>query len=312
MMRIVRGIAQWPEAARGAVMALGNFDGVHRGHQAIVQETVAIARDRGKPAAVMTFEPHPRVFFDPALAPYRIEPFRCKAARLRALGIDVLLVMRFDASLSQMPAGAFIDEVLVDRLAVSHLVVGKDFIFGKDRGGSTRILYEQASRHGFGFTQAGPVMVQAARCSSTAIRESLRRGEVREAARLLGRPYAVSGRVRTGDRRGRTLGFPTANLALPDILAPKFGVYAVRVTGPALPGVIEGVANLGVRPTFDGSVPLLEVHLFDYDGDLYGARLEVALIDFIRKEQAFDGIEALKAQIVRDADSARKILHALS
>lgn len=318
-MIIHRHVDRLPPEARRSVAAVGNFDGIHFGHQAVIGEAVRRARAEGAPASVLTFEPHPRRFFQPAAPPFLLTRFRTKARLLAGLGVDRLFVLRFDAALAQRTAEEFIDRVLVDGLHARHVVIGYDFVFGRGRAGNAQLLSARLGSRGIGMTALPPVMALAEpiSISSTSVRNALSAGDPRAAATLLGRPFEIEGRVMRGDARGRTIGFPTANLWLGDYVRPALGVYAVRVAiaepgGHPLtetPSWVGGVANLGLRPTFGGlTEPRLEVHLFDYAGDLYGRRLRVALIEFLRPERKFDGIAALKAQIAADADAARGIL----
>ena len=300
-------------AERGAVVAIGNFDGVHLGHQAVIGEAGRIARAQGLPHAVLTFEPHPRRLFRPGDPPFRLTPFRAKSRHIEALGVDLLFTLHFDLAFSQRSAADFIETVLVRNLGVRHAVVGYDFVFGRRRGGSPALLEARGAELGFGVSVVGPIAAQGgAVYSSTRIRELLVGGKPREAAALLGRFWDIEGRVERGEARGRTIGFPTANLMLDDYLRPAAGVYAVRV------GIEEvgrtqwhdGVANLGQRPTFGGTDLRLEAHLFDVDRDLYGRHLRIALIEHLRPERKFPGIDALKTQIAADAAQARALLQA--
>ncbi len=310
-LRIFRHTSGLPPDARGAVVAIGNFDGAHLGHQAVVRATVAKARALDVPSAVLTFEPHPRMFFKPDSEPFRLTPLRPKAHAIEAIGIEVMIVLAFDRTLSQKSAGSFVDDVLMIGMAASHVVVGVDFVFGHDRLGNVARLIEMGSRCGFSVTALAPVAgPEGTVYSSTAIRDALKAGEPRRAAALLGRAWEIEGRVEHGDERGRQLGFPTANIGLGDYLRPAFGVYAVEagIDHGAATEWHRGVANLGRRPTVAGLVERLEVHLFDFDGDLYGRHLRVRLIEFLRPEKKFDGLEALRAQIARDSAEAHAIL----
>jgi riboflavin kinase/FMN adenylyltransferase len=295
---------------------MGNFDGLHRGHAVLIERARDLARAEGRPAAVLTFEPHPRSVFFPATEPFRLTPFRVKERELARLGIDLLFVQHFDLAFSAKSAEDFIAEVIVAAVGASHVVVGWDATFGNRRRGTPELLRAAGIQHGFGVTVVQPVRGEDSTVySSTHIRELLKAGRPHEAAALLGRFWEIDGRVAVGDRRGRTIGFPTANLGLDDYLHPAFGVYAVRVSGdgpddPLAGRTVDGVANIGLRPTVGGLVPRLEAHLFDTDVDLYGRHLRVALIDFIRPEQKFAGLDALKAQIAADAAQARAILAA--
>ncbi len=310
-MRLYRHTADLAAEERGAVVALGNFDGVHRGHQTVIGTAQRLAGDFGAPSAVLTFEPHPRSVFRPDDPPFRLTPFRVKARHVEALGVDQLIVCHFDDGLLHKTAQAFVEEVLVAGLGVRHVVCGYDFLFGHKRGGNPAFLAEAGRRHGFGVTEIGPVSDPGGGVySSTRARDALTAGRPREAAHVLGSPWEIEGRVMHGDKRGRTIGFPTANLELDAYLRPAFGVYAVRAGVDRGPATLwhKGVANLGARPTVGGSVERLEVHLFDMSEDLYGQHLRVQLIEFLRPEQKFASFDALKDQIRRDADAARAAL----
>jgi len=293
---------------------MGNFDGLHRGHAALIGRVCELARQADRPTGVLTFEPHPRSVFSPATEPFRLTPFRVKERELARLGVDLLFVQHFDLAFSKKSAEEFIAEVIVEAIGASHVVVGWDCTFGNRRRGTPDLLQAEGLRHGFDVSVIEPVRGEDTTVySSTHIRELLQAGKPREAAALLGRFWEIDGRVATGDRRGRTIGFPTANLGLDDYLHPAFGVYAVRVTGdgpddPLGGRTIDGVANIGLRPTVGGLVPRLEAHLFDIDVDLYARHLRVGLVDFIRPEQKFAGLDELTTQIAADAAKARKIL----
>ncbi|MCC7272130.1 MAG: bifunctional riboflavin kinase/FAD synthetase [Alphaproteobacteria bacterium] len=307
-MRIIR---HWdePAARLGAVVALGNFDGVHRGHQAVIAAAREHARALGAPAGVLTFEPHPRQLFRPDDPPFRLTPFRIKTRLMEALGLDVVYALAFDRAFSERSADSFIADVLVGGFGVRHVVAGRDFAFGHRRGGTMALLAARGRELGFGVSTAEPVCDAAGPISSSRIRALLTEGRPAEAARLLGRPWEVEGRVETGHRRGRTIGFPTANIALGDGLRPAVGVYAVeaRLDEPDA-RLWTGVANFGRRPTVDGTSLWLEVHLFDFQGDLYGRHLRVGLREYLRGERKFDGLAALTAQIAEDAARARVLL----
>ncbi|HVA14947.1 MAG TPA: bifunctional riboflavin kinase/FAD synthetase [Stellaceae bacterium] len=310
-MRIFRHISAIGDA-RGAVVAAGNFDGVHLGHQAVLAETKALARAAAAPFAVLTFEPHPRAVFQPGAPPFRLTPFRPKALVLESLGVDLLFTLHFDRDFAQKSAEEFVAETLVAGLGAKTVVVGYDFVFGHKRRGTPELLKAEGAKHGFGVAVVAPVAAAGVVYSSTQIREHLVAGRPREAAALLGRPWEIDGRVETGDKLGRTIGFPTANLDLADYLRPAAGVYAVRagVEDGAETRWFDGAANLGWRPTVGGKDLRLETHLFDFAGDLYGKHLRVALIERLRPEQRFDGLDALKAQIAADCAQARQILSA--
>jgi riboflavin kinase / FMN adenylyltransferase len=316
VIRVVRHPGPQSHHPRGAVLTMGNFDGLHRGHALLIGEARDLAQRRGHPTAVLTFEPHPRSVFRPNSEPFRLTPFRVKERELEGHGVDLLFVQHFDLGFAAKSAEDFIGEIIVGAIGASHVVVGWDCTFGNRRRGTADLLRESGPMHGFGVTVIEPIRgADATIYSSTQIRELLKAGRPREAAALLGRSWEIDGRVQTGDRRGRTIGFPTANLGLGEFLRPAFGVYAARVSGdgpddPLAGRTVAGVANLGLRPTVGGLEPRLEVHLFDISADLYGRHLRVALVEFIRPERKFAGLDALKAQIGEDAVRARAILAA--
>ncbi len=314
-MRIFRHYQTLPEDVRGAAVAIGNFDGVHKGHQAVINEAGLIAHDEGRPWAALTFEPHPRKLFQPDQPPFRLTPFRTKAQLIAALGCDLLIVQRFNRAFSNIKAEDFVKNALVRGMGASHVVSGYDFVFGHSRGGNCELLLSMGKREGFGFTAVKAVEDAGGEVySSTRVRECLTAGDPAGAQDILGRDFELSGRVIPGEKRGQDIGFPTANVSLGPFTRPRFGVYAVRAAVEGEPGAEgepewrNGVANIGVRPTFGGGDALLEVFLFDFSGDLYGKRLRVRLVDFLRDEKKFDGLDDLKAQIASDSESARKIL----
>ncbi len=310
-MAIFRHTDGLPPEARGAVVAIGNFDGVHLGHRALLAEGLRLAEGLDAPLGILTFEPHPRSVFRPQDPPFRLTPLRAKTHALEALGVAHLYVLHFDTAFAAETAEAFVRKILVEGLAARHVVVGQDFRFGHKRLGDAALLEALGRDFGFGVSALAPIAAEdGVIFSSSTIRRCLRDGQPAEAARLLGRPWQIEGRVEQGDERGRALGFPTANLGIDDYLVPALGVYAVRVMiDEAEDGAWQtGVANLGRRPTVDGSRILLEVHLFDFAGDLYGRHLRVQLIDFLRREKKFDGLEGLRAQIAEDCRQARAIL----
>lgn len=306
-MLLLRHHETVPDSARGAVVTLGNFDGFHKGHQMVLKRAAEIADELNAPLAVLTTEPHPRTFFAPDAPPFRLMSLRTKAHALEAYGVDVLFVLAFDAELAGMLAQDFVTKILLNNMGGCHFVAGYDYRFGKDRGGNAAVLTQMGAVEGYGVTIIEPIAEDGDIYSSTLIRRHLREGRAVEAADLMGHWWTVEGRVETGDQRGRTIDFPTANLVLTDYLQPAFGVYAVRgiiEDGPHK-GPFQGVANLGRRPTFGDNDVNFEIHLFDFDGDIYGEHLRVELVDFIRPEQKFDGLDALKKQISKDADIAR-------
>ncbi len=298
-----------PHGLIGAVYAIGNFDGLHLGHQAVIGRAVAIAKERRAPSALLTFEPHPADFFNRRPVVFRLTPPKDKAAICERLGLNGLVVIGFDASLAAMSAEEFITTILVARLRAAAIVVGWDFHFGKGRSGSPTTLAEAGLRHGFRVEIVSKVENGVGVVSSSAIRKALEGGDLATAARGLGRNYSVSGKVISGQRLGRTLGVPTANIALEPTNKLAHGVYAVtaRFEGRAYPAV----ASFGTRPTVDDGPPLLEVHLLDFDGDLYGREMEVEFIERIRDELKFDSIPSLVAEMERDKERARAILEGL-
>lgn len=302
-MELIRGFHNLQPRHRGCVLAIGNFDGVHLGHQALLSGLREQSAALTVPVVVQVFEPTPREFFDPANAPGRIATFRGKLAALEAAGVDRVLCARFDRRLAQMPAAQFVEEMLHQRLGVRALVVGADFRFGAGRGGDLALLQEQGRRLGFIAEAAGTVMSAGERVSSTAIRAALEVSDLERAARLLGRSYTLIGRVRKGLQLGRKLDMPTANLYLRRRPALRFGIYAVEAACGSRRW--QGVANIGVRPTLEHSACLLEAHLFGDVGDIYGEVLQVSFGKFLRPEQRFESLELLRAQMHADAQHAR-------
>ncbi len=297
-----------PQAARfnGAVAAIGNFDGVHRGHRAVIDAAIARAKALGAPAIAVTFEPHPRKVLRPSDSVFRLTDETSKLRLLAATGLNGALVLTFDQAFAALTAEQFVTRILVGRLGVRGATIGFDFHFGHRRGGSPAYLVEQGERYGFSVETAPPLEDEGRPVSSSAIRSALAEGRVVEAAELLGYPWFAAGMVIKGDQRGRDLGFPTANVALDPDCGLKHGIYAVRV---GIGGLIrDGVASFGTRPMFDDGAPLLEVHVFDFAGDLYGAPVDVAFIGWIRTEAKFDSVDALIARMNEDARLARAAL----
>lgn len=312
-MRVFRHLEEYTSKDRGAVVALGNFDGFHRGHQVVIGEAGRLARSMGVNLTVVVTEPHPVSFFAPHIPPFRLTPFRERAQLLESFGVDHLLVLPFDKDLAGLAAQDFVKNILLDAIGALHVFVGYDYRFGKGRGGGIDVLNWMGYMEGFGLSVIQPVTVGLEGYagdvySSTLIRKALQNGEARKAAALLGHWWSINGRVTKGDQRGRTIGFPTANVEMGESLQPKLGVYAVRVMVEGEGKILNGVANIGKRPTFDKRDILLEVHLFDFEGDLYNSHLRVQLIAFLRSEQKFDGIDALKKQITTDGKVARIVL----
>ncbi len=298
---------QLPADLHGAILALGNFDGLHRGHQAVVGEAIAWAKAEGRPAIVATFDPHPRRFFVPDAPWFRLTSLEQRAELFAAAGADAMLVIAFDAAIAGMSGPEWIEHVLHGKLGIAGVVTGEDFTFGTRRSGTTDTLRDEGARFGIGARAVSAVTEGGETVSSTRIRKALEAGDCEAATRLLTRPYTIRGVVQPGDQLGRTIGYPTANVPLWHYQRPRFGVYAVR---GRLPGarVVNGVANLGVRPMFNPPKELLEPYFFDFSGDLYGQEIDVELHHFIRPEQKFGGLEALTAQIGRDAEAARALL----
>ena len=296
-----------PENLKGSVVALGNFDGFHLGHQAVVSRAVARAFHERRPVIVATFDPHPVAFFKPDVPPFRLTTLEQREALFAHAGADAMLVFEFGPALAAMDAEEFVAEVLGRQIGAAGVITGDDFSFGKGRRGDVALLAKVGAEHSIGAEAVPQVLLDGERISSGRIREALIDGDIGFATRMLSRDYAIEGAVQRGDQRGRELGYPTANMALGDYQRPKYGIYAVRVTledGSEHPGV----ASLGVRPTFDPPEELLEAHLFGFDGDLYGRTIEVALHAFIREERKFDTAEALVAEMQRDEAQARRLL----
>ncbi|WP_374389334.1 bifunctional riboflavin kinase/FAD synthetase [Brevundimonas sp.] len=309
-MRIVRDWRGLSDADRGAAVAVGAFDGVHRGHQAVIAEARAASERLGVPLGVVSFDPHPRRWFQPDAAPFRLMTADQMAQALAPLGVDILYLLPFDGEMAGMSDAGFAEQVLAKGLGVRHAAVGFDFTFGKGRSGSPDALRTYGERLGFTVSVAGRIDdTDGLKLSSSAVREALKAGDMDRAAAILGRPFAIRGDVIHGDKRGRTIGVPTANIDLGDYMRPAYGVYAIRARLPD-GRMCDGVASLGVRPMYALETPLLEAWLFDFDGDLYGQALDVQLIAWLRGEQTFDGLDALKDQIERDAAAARAVLSA--
>lgn len=300
---------QWsdlPQAARGASVAMGNFDGVHLGHQSVID----LARGQGGPLGIVTFEPHPREFFAPDAPPFRLMNAEARANRLEKLGVERLYALPFTRELASMDAETFARAVLAEGLGVAHVAVGGDFRFGKGRTGGTTELIALGHQLGFEVTVAPLLHVNGVEVSSTAIRTALAEGRPGDAATMLGHLHRIEGEVIHGEKRGRQLGYPTANMSVAGLHLPRLGVYAVKVdvlTGPHA-GSYQGAASLGVRPMFGQNTPNLETFLFDFEGDLYGSHLSVALVAYLRPEMTFSNLDALMDQMSADCDQARLLL----
>ena len=297
-----------PDHLRGAIMALGNFDGFHLGHQRVAAEAVEWARAEGRPAIVATFDPHPVRHFAPHVPPFRLTTLEQREELFAAAGAEAMLVFHFDDALAGTTAEDFVTVLLGERLGARGVVTGEDFTFGQGRGGNLEVLRETGARVGIEARAVGPVMDQGRAVSSSRIRDALKAGDCDEAARLMTRPFAVRGEVIHGDKRGRAIGYPTANMELGPYLRPRFGIYAVTGRVLATGEALKGAASLGVRPMFEPPQELLEPYFFDFAGELYGQEIEVALCHFLRPEAKFDSLEALQAQMAEDCAQARRLL----
>ena len=310
-MLILRHYQDVPESLRGAVVAIGNFDGIHRGHQEVIGKAARLAKEFDAPLAVLTFEPHPRAYFKSDQPPFRLTPFRTKARLIEALGVDGLFVLAFDQALAGLSAETFVTDVLTQGLGVRYVVVGDNFHFGHKRQGDFALLEKLGRQNGFGASCVDRVMNQQAEVySSTLVRDYLVAGNPTRAALLLGRYWEIEGRVQGGDQRGRDLGYRTANIALTDTLVPAYGVYAVSAGIDRDQETVwyDGVANLGIRPMFEVAEPLLEAHLFDFDEAIYGEHVRVALVDYLRPEMNFETLDELRVQMDEDSRRARATL----
>ena len=309
-MRIIRDTVFVDPTDRGAAAAIGNLDGVHIGHQTVIDLARNAANAEDAPLGIMTFEPHPRSYFSNDPKPFRLMNAEAKANRLAKLGVEKLYEVPFNEALASLSPREFAQTIIVDQLGLKHIVVGADFCFGKGRAGTVTDLQTFGAEMGFDVTIAPIVAIDTANISSTAIRQALSDGKPRDAAAMLGHWHRIEGEVIRGHQRGRELGYPTANMSIAGLHPPKFGVYAVKVDvldGPHQ-GTYDGAASIGVRPMFGENLPNCETFLFDFKGDLYGATLSVALVDFLRPELKFDGVQTLIAQMDKDCDQAREML----
>ncbi|CCN73115.1 bifunctional riboflavin kinase/FAD synthetase [Vibrio nigripulchritudo] len=310
-MELIRGIHNIQPRHKGCVLTIGNFDGVHLGHQQVLKQVSEQARKMGLPTMVMTFEPQPMEFFARHKAPARLTRLRDKVVQLKKLNIERLICVNFNAGFSSLTAESFVKDLLVEKLNVKFLVVGDDFSFGKNRTGNFEMLEKAGKEFGFDVVSTQSFKMNKLRVSSTAIREALANDDFSNAEEMLGRPYSINGRVSHGRKLGRTIGFPTANIPLKRCVSPVSGVYVVEVHG--IDGkAYGGVANIGQRPTVNGVRQQLEVHLFDFNSNLYGKQLEVSLLHKLRDEKKFDSLDALTAQIELDAEAARVWLRQLN
>lgn len=297
-----------PEVLRGAVIALGNFDGFHLGHQKVVAAAVNWARAESRPAIVATFDPHPVRHFAPHIPPFRLTSLDQRQELFAAAGADAMLVFDFDDGLATTSADSFVTDLLARQIGAAGVVTGEDFTFGKDRGGNIAVLRERGAAAGVASRAVGPVTESGMVVSSSRVRDALKAGDCETATRLMTRPFAIRAEVRHGDKRGREIGYPTANMELGSYLRPRYGIYAVTGRVLATGQELTGAANLGIRPQFDPPAEWLEPFFFDFDGDLYGQQIEVALHHFLRPEAKFEGLDALKAQMAKDCDHARELL----
>ncbi len=309
-MQIIRRYSALPAALRGAVVAIGNFDGVHLGHRGVIGRAAEIGQACGLPLGVLTFEPHPIMVLRPEAAPPRLAPFRTKVRRLKECGVQLLYMLPFSSTFSQKSAEAFVQDVLVDGLKVGHVIVGHDYRFGQGRSGDGAYLVEAGQKHGFDVTEVSAIGNADEIYSSTRVRGYLQNGEVRLAAAILGHMWEIESRVTHGDKRGRELGFPTANIKFGNHVVPAYGIYAVWCGVVTKNGTewYPAVANVGIRPMFEIQTPILEVHLFGYEGDLYGHYLRVAFFSWIRSEKRFKDVNALIKQMDEDSEVAQFML----
>ena len=302
-MKIITDYKACPDYARNSVIALGNFDSVHKGHQVIIGQAIKNAKKLGVPSAVMTFEPHPLSLFKPDSEKFRTTLFEKKSSLIESLGADVLFSIDFNKNFSEITADDFVQMILIKCLEVRKVIIGHDFIFGHKRGGDANLLKKYADKGSFEFLQIDAVGNQGNVFSTTKIRQCLRAGKIKQANEILGRNFSIIGKVEHGEKRGRQLGFSTANISLGDHISPKHGVYACKLN---IDGVgYTAVANIGIKPTFENSKELLELHIFDFKQDIYGKTLEVELVDYIRDEIKFSSFEQLKSQIENDCTEAR-------
>lgn len=308
MQRLDGGSAV-PDALAGGIVALGNFDGFHIGHQAVIGQAIAWAKREGRPAIVATFDPHPVRHFRPDAAPFRLTTLDQRERLFAKAGADAMAVFHFDGALAALTAEQFVDERLVGTLKAAGVVTGADFTFGNRKGGNVATLAAAGQSHGFGVETVGPISFDGEVVSSSRIRDALRAGDMATAAKLLTRPFAIEGVVQHGDKIGRTIGYPTANIDMGKYLRPAYGIYAVR--GRMADGrMLDGAASLGIRPSFDPPREMLEAYFFDFAGDLYGQTIAVELIAWLRPEAKFDTLEALTRQMDADCAEARRVLSA--
>ena len=313
-MQIVRHSSGIPAFARGGVVTIGNFDGVHLGHRAVVGEARRLATEMGASLAAVTFEPHPRRYFKLDGPAFELTPLRGKIRQMNLLGVELVRLIHFDNSVATLPPEHFVEQVIVSGLEARHVVVGYDFVFGRGRMGNVELLTELGQSNGFAVTSIDPVKIEGGPVySSTNIRASLAGGDPLAAAKILGRCWEIEGKIITGDQRCRTIGFPTANLSIDGYLEPAIGVYAIWAGLERADGTVwhMGCANIGRRPTFGGANVVIEAHLFDFADDIYDQPFRVALVDYLRPEKKFAGITELQAQIAKDCKAARSLLESI-
>lgn len=305
-MHVIHSSEDFPDMAKHGVAAIGNFDGVHKGHQHIMAKTTELARQSHSPSIVVTFEPHPATVLKPELSAFKLTSFEQKIHAIQSCGIDYVLALPFTKALSVLPAETFVETILINHLKLSHIVIGHDFIFGHNRLGNVELLQHYADKHAFQLTRIEAVKGDDIIYSSTAARHAIMQHDLKKAEAILGRPYTLSGVVLHGQKRGTEIGFPTANLDLGEYLRPPHGVYVVqtKIGDQRYPAI----ANIGTRPTIGQHAPTLEVHVFDYEGILYGHRIEASLLHFLRSEERFSSLEALRQQIMLDCQQAKSYL----
>lgn len=301
-MKLIRGL-HFPKLSTSCVLTIGNFDGVHLAHQAILQQVITQAKQHDAVSMVVIFEPTPHEFFSGEKAPARLTNLREKLMMFRELGIDYVWLLKFNQQLANLSGTEFVEQILLTHIKLAELIVGDDFQFGKNRSGDFKLLEQFATKHGFVLQRTHEIAQQEVRVSSTRVRQLLAAGDFTAAAQLLGRPYTITGRVMHGAKRGRQLGFPTANISLKRKVVPLHGVYVVRVNNE-----YNGIANIGTRPTVDGTRTVLEVHLFDFEGNLYGQMVQVEFLQKIRDEQRFASLDELKGQIAKDLIFAQQFV----
>jgi riboflavin kinase/FMN adenylyltransferase len=303
-MQIISDYSKTPDAAANNVIALGNFDGVHKGHVEVIKTAVNIAKSNNVPSSIMTFEPHPIRLFKPGVSYYRLTSADKKAEIFEGLGVDFLYRVNFNRDFSKITARQFIEDILLNKMAASHVVTGSDFIFGYNKGGNVETLEEFSQKHGFGYTKVEEIG-DGERFSSSKIRNELKQANLEKAVAMLGRNYVISGKIIKGDNRGHSIGFPTVNVEMGEYLRPKYGVYAVNIVIEGGSAIYKGVANLGVKPTFNGTEESLEVHIFDFNQDVYGKIADVEFLRYVRGEKKFNNADELVVQIQKDCEAAR-------